>query len=95
MEEPRRLRGRVRFFASHKGYGFIDMEKNGGSIFFHINDLGGLILGKGDVVEFGIGASGQGRVAIHVVRVEESTALSGRTGSRAGVEWIDDPGASS
>jgi len=89
-----RLRGKVRFFATHKGYGFIDLEGSGGSIFFHQNDLGGLVLGKGDAVEFGIGASGKGRVAVNIVRIEESTALTGRIGNHAGVEWIDGPGPS-
>ena len=53
MTQP--MKGKVKFFNSEKGYGFIAPEDGGADVFVHIsavNDAHYDSLDKGDVVEF-------------------------------------------
>ena len=64
-------KGKVKWFNSQKGYGFIEME-NGKDIFVHFNAIQGQgfkSLNEGDEVEFEIGQSPKGERAENVVKV--------------------------
>lgn len=60
--------GKVKFFNSAKGFGFIT-RKGGADLFFHINEVDGREeLQQDQTVEFGIGTSKKGPVAVKVKR---------------------------
>jgi CspA family cold shock protein len=60
--------GRVKWFSTEKGYGFI--EQNGGKdLFVHANDTAGTILQEGDSVEFEVGEGKKGPCAKNVKTV--------------------------
>ncbi|MCP5051163.1 MAG: cold shock domain-containing protein [bacterium] len=64
-------KGKVKWFNSQKGYGFIEME-NGKDIFVHFNAIQGegfKTLDEGDAVEFEIQQSDKGEKAENVVRL--------------------------
>ena len=64
-------KGKVKWFNSQKGYGFIEME-NGKDIFVHYNAIQGhgfKSLDEGEVVEFEIRQSPKGEHAENVIRV--------------------------
>lgn len=64
-------KGKVKWFNSQKGYGFIEME-NGKDLFVHhkaIQGQGFKTLDEGDLVEFEIGRGPKGDAAEHVVRL--------------------------
>ncbi len=64
-------KGKVKWFNSQKGYGFIEME-NGKDIFVHHNAIQGQgfkSLNEGESVEFEIGQSPKGEHAENVVRI--------------------------
>ena len=46
--------GKIKWFSTEKGYGFIEQE-SGGDLFVHVNDVSGAVLQEGDSVEFEIG----------------------------------------
>jgi len=54
--------GRVKWFNSDKGYGFIEQE-SGTDLFVHANDINGAILQEGDAVEFEVGEGKKGPCA--------------------------------
>jgi len=65
------LRGTVKWFSDHRGYGFIaaDEEDN---VFVHYSAIEGngfRTLHEGEVVEFDIKKSDKGSEASHVIRV--------------------------
>ncbi len=63
-------KGRVKWFNSQKGFGFIEMD-NGKDIFVHqkaIQGHGKKTLDEGELVEFEIGKSEKGEHAENVVR---------------------------
>ena len=60
--------GKVKWFNSQKGYGFIEQE-NGKDLFVHKNEVTGYI-DEGDIVEFEIGQGQKGPNAINVKKVE-------------------------
>ncbi len=59
--------GKVKWFNSQKGYGFIQME-NGKDIFVHHNAIQGSSLEEDDQVEFEIATGPKGDFAENVVR---------------------------
>ena len=66
------MTGRVKWFDSKKGYGFIIAE-NGKEIFVHFSGIvkeGFKSLNEGQTVEFEIGTGAKGEQAINVTVVE-------------------------
>lgn len=64
-------KGKVKWFNSQKGFGFIEME-NGKDIFVHYNAIQGngfKTLDEGDAVEFDIAESPKGEHAENVTRL--------------------------
>jgi len=62
-------KGKVKWFNSQKGYGFIEQE-NGQDLFVHKNEVTGYI-NEGDTVEFEVGQGEKGPNATNVKKVEE------------------------
>ena len=54
--------GRVKWFSTEKGYGFIEQE-GGSDLFVHANDINGAVLQEGDAVEFEVGEGKKGPCA--------------------------------
>ena len=54
--------GKVKWFSTEKGYGFIEQD-SGTDLFVHANDTAGTILQEGDSVEFEIGEGKKGPCA--------------------------------
>lgn len=63
-------KGKVKFYNSEKGFGFIT-ETGGGDLFFHINDCDGWEPTAGDQVTFKMGKNKKGPAAVNIVFVEE------------------------
>jgi CspA family cold shock protein len=57
--------GKVKWFSTDKGYGFIEQD-NGGDLFVHVNDVSGSALQEGDTVEFEVGEGKKGPCAQNV-----------------------------
>lgn len=60
--------GKVKWFNSQKGYGFIEQE-SGKDLFVHKNEVTGYI-NEGDTVEFEVGHGEKGPNAVKVRKVE-------------------------
>ncbi|MBE0434082.1 cold-shock protein [candidate division WOR-3 bacterium] len=61
--------GKVKWFDSRKGYGFIEKEDGTGDVFVHYQDIAGngyKSLNEGDRVKFEIGQSPKGEKAANV-----------------------------
>jgi CspA family cold shock protein len=68
------MKGKIRWFSSKKGYGFIDSE-DGRSIFVHYSDVqseGYKTLNEGDEVTFDIQDTDKGPKAVNVVVTKRS-----------------------
>jgi CspA family cold shock protein len=72
------MKGKVKWFSSKKGYGFIDCE-DGRSIFVHYTDIqsdGYKTLNEGDEVTFDVQETEKGPKAINVVTTKRSQKKS-------------------
>ena len=58
-------KGKVKWFNSEKGFGFIEQE-DGDDLFVHINEVQGENLQEGDTVEFTVGEGRKGPCATEV-----------------------------
>jgi CspA family cold shock protein len=58
--------GKVKFFNSGKGFGFITPDNGGKDVFVHANDTGGAQLMDGDKVEFEVVQGKKGPQASNV-----------------------------
>ena len=60
------MQGKVKFFNSSKGYGFIVDEETGEDVFVHITSLNGLKINEGDKVEYVIEKGERGKTATNI-----------------------------
>ena len=66
--------GKVKWFDSKKGYGFIEKEDGSGDVFVHYADIVGdgyRVLREGDRVKFEVTSSPKGDKALKVERTNE------------------------
>ena len=63
--------GKVKFYNSAKGFGFITQE-DGNDIFFHISEVQGNEPKDGDSVEFEVGEGNKGPCAMKVTVTAEN-----------------------
>ena len=60
------MQGKVKFFNSSKGYGFITDDETGEDVFVHVTSLNGLKLNEGDKVEYVIEEGERGKTATNI-----------------------------
>ncbi len=58
--------GKVKFFNSSKGYGFIVDDETGEDVFVHVTSLNGLKITEGDKVEYVIEEGERGKTATNI-----------------------------
>jgi|TARA_B100001113_G_scaffold299216_1_gene257526 CspA family cold shock protein len=58
--------GKVKFFNSSKGYGFIVDDETGEDVFVHVTSLNGLKINEGDKVEYVIEEGERGKTATNI-----------------------------
>jgi CspA family cold shock protein len=58
-------KGKVKFFNTSRGFGFITQEK-GEDLFFHVSELRAETTNEGDQVEYEIGESKKGACAVNI-----------------------------
>lgn len=67
-EEPVVLRGKIDFFNTSKGFGFIKELSNGERYFFHVNNVLSSELNEGNIVTFDLERGLKGMNAINIRR---------------------------
>ena len=60
------MQGKVKFFNSSKGYGFIVDDETGDDVFVHVTSLNGLKINEGDKVEYVIEEGEIGKTATNI-----------------------------
>lgn len=73
-EEPVVLRGKVDFFNTSKGFGFIKELSNGERYFFHVNNVLSSELNEGNIVTFDLERGLKGMNAINIRRENDPEA---------------------
>jgi CspA family cold shock protein len=58
-------KGKVKFFNTDKGFGFIT-QNEGDEIFFHVSELQSGTANKGDAVEYDVGEGRKGPCAVNI-----------------------------
>ena len=58
--------GKVKFFNSSKGYGFIVDDETGEDVFVHVTSLNGIKINEGDKVEYVIEEGERGKTATNI-----------------------------
>jgi CspA family cold shock protein len=92
------VQGTVRFFSTQGNYGFLDTEDaeetDEDEVFFHMADIGGPDLAKGQHAEFEIEQSDKGPRAANLTRLDEDgePMEAGQESSRDDNVLVDDEG---
>jgi len=60
------MQGKVKFFNTSKGYGFIVDDETGDDVFVHVTSLNGLKINEGDKVEYVIEEGERGKTATNI-----------------------------
>ena len=60
------MQGKVKFFNSSKGYGFIIDDETGEDVFVHVTSLNGLKINEGDKVEYVVEEGERGKTATNI-----------------------------
>ena len=60
------MQGKVKFFNSSKGYGFIVDDETGDDVFVYVTSLNGLKINEGDKVEYEIEEGERGKTASNI-----------------------------
>ena len=60
------MQGKVKFFNSSKGYGFIIDDETGDDVFVHVTSLNGLKINEGDKVEYVVEEGERGKTATNI-----------------------------
>ena len=60
------MQGKVKFFNSSKGYGFIIDDETGEDVFVHVTSLNGLKNNEGDKVEYVVEEGERGKTATNI-----------------------------
>lgn len=72
-------RGKVKWFSSEKGYGFIQPDDGSDDVFVHRNNVAGLdweeSLNDGEAVEYETERTPKGLSAVNVSRVEDASGV--------------------
>lgn len=74
-EEPVILKGKVDFFNTSKGFGFIKELSNGERYFFHVNNILSSAIIEGDIVTFDLERGMKGMNAINIRLENELPAV--------------------
>ena len=61
--------GKIKWFDSEKGYGFIEQDEGGKDLFVHHTETDGSVLNDGQADEFEIGAGRKGPCATNVKKI--------------------------
>ena len=60
------MQGKVKFFNSSKGYGFIVDDETGDDVFVHVTSLNGPKINEGDKVEYVVEEGERGKTASNI-----------------------------
>jgi CspA family cold shock protein len=61
--------GKIKWFDSEKGYGFIEQDEGGKDLFVHHTETEGYALNDGQAVEFEVGEGQKGPCATNVKKI--------------------------